>query len=246
MYKINEVLVNEDKTKEEVKINGKTYYVCSVCGRLCKRKTKSFGKIYCNKHYKQNKRGKILDTNPRTIYDRNEIEIYDIYAKLKIYNKYGEEVAETIIDREDVDRVRYIKWKLSHGYVLNNSKRKGSTIYLHRVVLDTDQFVDHINHNILDNRKSNLRIVTKSQNQMNVNYKGVSKTKEDKWYAYIKINQKMINLGKYIDEEEALYARWYAEKIIFKEYRYPKEEPFILDRRKEEIQEYINQKVQRL
>ena len=246
MYKINEILVNEDKTQEEVKINGKTYYVCSVCGKLSKHKTKAFGKVYCNKHYKQQKKGEILDTNPRTIYDLNEIEVYDDYAKIKLYDKQGNEVAEAIIDREDVDRVRYIKWRLKAGYVFNNSKFNGGSTFLHRVVLDTDQFVDHINHNPLDNRKSNLRIVTKPQNQMNVNYKGISKTKDDKWYAYIKINQKKINLGKYIDEEEALYARWYAEKILFKEYRYPKEEPFILDRRKEEIQEYINHKVQRL
>lgn len=246
MYRINEMLVNEDKTQEEVKIDGKTYYVCSVCGKLSKHKTKAFGKVYCDKHYKQQKKGEILDTNPRTIYDLNEIEVYDDYAKVKLYDKQGNEVAEAIIDREDVDRVRHIKWRLKAGYVFNNSKFNGGSTFIHRVILDTDQFVDHINHNPLDNRKSNLRIVTKSQNQMNVNYKGVSKTKDNKWYAYIKVNQKMINLGKYIDEEEALYARWYAEKILFKEYRYPKEEPFILDKRKKEIQEYINHKVQRL
>ena len=80
---------------------------------------------------------------------------------------------------------------------------------------------------------------------MNVNYKGVSKT-GNQWYAYIKINQKMLNLGKYLDEEEALYARWYAEQILFKEYAYPKPEPEILESRKSQIQEYVSRKVQRL
>ena len=47
-------------------------------------------------------------------------------------------------------------------------------------------------------------------------------------------------------KEEALYARWYAERILFKEFAYPKEEPDILDSRKLEIQELINRKVQRL
>ena len=81
---------------------------------------------------------------------------------------------------------------------------------------------------------------------MNVNYKGVCKTKSNKFYAYIKINQKLLNLGTYVDEEEALYARWYAETLLFKEYRYPKEEPNILESRKEQIKDYVNRKVQRL
>lgn len=116
---------------------------------------------------------------------------------------------------------------------------------MHRVILDTDQFVDHINHNTLDNRKCNLRVVTKAQNMMNSNFKGVSRN-GCKWYAHIKINQKMLNLGYYLDEEEALYARWYAEQELFKEFAYPKPEPEILESRKSQIQEYVNRKVQRL
>ena len=80
---------------------------------------------------------------------------------------------------------------------------------------------------------------------MNQNFKGVSKN-GSKWYAHIKINQKMLNLGNYLDEEEALYARWYAEQMLFKEYAYPKPEPEILKSRKSQIQEYVNRKVQRL
>ena len=128
---------------------------------------------------------------------------------------------------------------------MNTPKFKGSNQHLSRVILDTNDFVDHINHNPLDNRKQNLRIVTKSQNQMNANYKGVSK-QGNKWHARIKLNQKLICLGTYVDEEEALYARWYAEQVLFKEYAYPKPEPEILESRKSQIQEYVNCKVQRL
>ena len=80
---------------------------------------------------------------------------------------------------------------------------------------------------------------------MNQNFKGVSKY-GCKWYAHIKINQKMLNLGYYLDEEEALYARWYAEKILFRDFAYPKPEPELLESRKSQIQEYVNHKVQRL
>lgn len=230
-----------------VKENGKTYYICNTCGRKNFRAIRSFGKIWCYKHYKQMKKyGKVLDDNPRTLYDRNEIHINGKVSLIDLYDKNGIVIAQTKIDTEDIPKIRYTKWKLSHGYAVNNQKRSGITTYIHREVLQTNQFVDHINHDTLDNRKCNLRIVTKSQNQMNSNYKGVYKQPNSKYMAYIKLHQKMLNLGVYIDKEEAMYARWYAEKIVFKEYRFPKEKPKILETRKKEIQEYVNKKVQRL
>lgn len=197
--------------------------------------------MLCNKHYNQLKKyGKFLDNNPRTIYDKNEIRIDGDIAYMDIYNKNCDVIATTMIDIEDIPKVKYTKWKLSaSGYVMNNLKFKGSNKHLSRVILNTNQFVDHINHNTLDNRKCNLRIVTKSQNQMNCNYKGVSYTKNNKWYAHIKLNQRMINLGVYVDKEEAYLARWYAEEMLFKEYRYPKEKPIVLANRDKQIKEYV-------
>ena len=46
--------------------------------------------------------------------------------------------------------------------------------------------------------------------------------------------------------EEAQWVRWYAERIVFKEYAYPKEEPVILDSRKNELKLFVERKVQRL
>lgn len=235
------------QTKDIERRDGKTYYRCCVCGRSLFRKIKSHGHVYCNKHYNQIKKyGHTLDTNPRTIYDRNEIVVKGTVAYMQIYNKNAEPTVTTIIDAEDVPRVRYIKWKLSpSGYAMNSPKFKGGNQHLSRVILNTNEFVDHINHNPLDNRKQNLRIVTRSQNQMNSYHKGISE-QGNKWCAHIKINQKMLNLGTYIDEEEALYARRYAEKLLFKEYAYPKPEPEILESRKPQIQDLVNRKVQRL
>ena len=227
--------------------DGKAYYRCSVCGRQLFRKIKSHGKVYCKKHYDQLKKyGEPQDANPRNILDKNEIIIDGSIARIKIYDIRCNQIAIAIIDAEDVNKIRYTKWKLSNsGYIMNTPKFKGSNQHLSRVILNTKEFVDHINHNTLDNRKKNLRIVTKSQNQMNVNYKGVSK-QQNKWCARIKINQKLIYLGTYVDEEEALYARWYAEQVLFTEYAYPKPEPEILESRKSQIQEYVSRKVQRL
>lgn len=225
-----------------------TTYKCIVCGRESFRKVMSHGNNYCNKHYRQIKKyGHPLDKNPRTIYDKNEYHIEGEITKIYLYDKACNKIAEAIIDTEDLEKVKHIKWKLSNsGYAMNTPKYKSSNIHMSRVILDTNEFVDHINHNTLDNRKCNLRIVTKSQNQMNSNYKGINHTKDDKYYAYIKLNGKALNLGKYVFKEEALFARWYAETLLFKEYRYPKEKPLILEDREKAIKEYVSKKVQRL
>lgn len=233
--------------EESIIKNNKIYYICNVCGRKSFRKIKSDGKIWCDKHYKQFKKyGKVLDDNPRTISDRNEYHINGDITTIDLYNSKCEKIAEALIDTEDLIKVKNIKWKLStSGYAMNTPKYKKSSIHMSKMILNTEEFVDHINHNTLDNRKNNLRIVTKAQNQMNSNYKGVSET-NGKYYAHIKINQKMINLGTYIFKEEAYFARWYAELILFKEYRYPKDKPIILEDREKQIIEYVNKKVQRL
>lgn len=233
------------KRKAVIKI--KTH-VCEVCGKLSFKKLTADGMTVCNKHYRQfRKYGKFLDNNPRTIYDRNEYHIEGDITYIDLYDKRCYVIGQAIIDTEDLDKVKYTKWKLSDfGYVMNAPKFSGSNKYMSREILGVNEFVDHINHNTLDNRKCNLRPVTKSQNQMNVNYKGVTTTSNNTFYAHIKINQKMINLGVYVCEEEALYARWYAETILFGDYRYQNPEPNLPEDRKVSIRQYVDRKVQRL
>ena len=244
---MNKVKTWKDKMVGSVEVNKRTYYVCEQCGRMSFRKVKSYGHIYCVKHYQQFKKyGKFLDDNPRTPMDRNEIHIVDDVAYIYLYDKNCNHIATGICDTEDLRRVWWVKWKLSaSGYMMNTPKNRPN-IHFSRAILKTDQFVDHINHNTLDNRKKNLRIVTKSQNQMNSNYKGVDHKKNGRWRARIKINGKNIDLGEYVFEEEALLARWYGEVLLFKEYRYPKPKPIIPEDRDKQIREYVEKKVQRL
>lgn len=76
--------------------------------------------------------------------------------------------------------------------------------------------VDHKNGDTMDNRKENLRLVTRATNSRNVKlytsnksgYKGVAWCKRSKkWYAYIEHQGKMFNLGLYKCKEEANVAR---------------------------------------
>ena len=221
---------------------------CNVCGRKCKHMHKHYGRTLCAKHYRQIRLyGEPKDENPRTTRDRNEIHVCQDVAYIDLYDRSSNVIAQAIIDREDIPKVQYAKWGLlSAGYVVNNPRNKASDIYMHRAILKTDQLVEHCNGNMLDNRKCNLRVTTRSKIQMGVIHRGVYTEPNGKHLAYIKIDGRRLELGEYIDEEEALWARWYAETVLFKEFRYPKPEPFILDARKAQIKEYVDRKVQRL
>ena len=189
---------------------------------------KVHGKGYCRKHYNQmHRHGKILD---RTNQEPNDIIIYEDYAEVILYNRQGEEKARTLIDVEDVDRVREYKWGFNGRYVNCGILR----ISLHRFIMNAPKgkLVDHINHNKLDNRKCNLRICTSSQNNMNrakssrntSGNKGVCyKPKIDKWQAYITVKKQPIHLGYYNTKEEAIKVRQEAEEKYFGEYKYKKE-----------------------
>lgn len=222
-------------------------YKCDLCGRLSSIKYKAEEMIVCRKHYNQFKNyGCFKDTSNRTHMDKNNITIVGDTAYIDLYDKHYNVIAKAIIDADDVDNIKHIKWGLSsNGYVYNHNSRKHICIYLHRRILNCDTTVDHINGNRLDNRKCNLRICTSSQNHMNSYHRGITK-RGNKWTACIKLNGNRAYLGSFVYEEEALYARWYSEQLVFKEFAYPKPEPEILESRKEEIKELVKYKTQKL
>ncbi|MGE0126651.1 MAG: HNH endonuclease [Blastocatellales bacterium] len=98
----------------------------------------------------------------------------------------------------------YIGWK-------THEKGKDKTIYLHREIVGSpkDKMVDHANGDIFDCQRSNLRVVTNSQNQMNSKkrpgtsslYKNVSwNEKLQKWKAQMRVDGREFFFG-YFDEE---------------------------------------------
>lgn len=198
---------------------------CIVCGKECDKLIKGM----CNKHYYQYKQyGEVLDTNPRNKRDPNEIIEYEDHAEIVLYNKQCEEINRTLIDLEDVDIVKSYKWGIDgRGYVRGGNSRN---IQLHRLIMDCpdDMVVDHINHNQLDNRKSNLRICTKQQNNFNKglmtnNTSGITGVYWDKsiskWRAEIRYNKIKFSLGIFNNFEDAVQARQEAEIEYFGEYR---------------------------
>lgn len=196
--------------------------IVKVVGKNLKRgTTKSCGCIAKEKLIERNKRG-----------CENK---YDLSNEYGIgYTSKGEEFW---FDLDDYDKIKDYYWSYdSNGYVRAVIKNK-KIVKLHRLVMDVENLdieVDHKTHpynneHKIDNRKSNLRVVTKSQNIMNSSLRsdnssgcpGVSFHKRDqKWYTSITINQNTIWLGSFINFEDAVKARKNAEIKYFGEYRY--------------------------
>ncbi len=202
---------------------------CSINGCNGKRvsKYRSSGLYLCNKHRTQMDRyGKIF----RTKYDPNEIYELDNCGEIYLYNNRGEHIESAIIDMEDIGLCKGYKWSLTKDkYVL--TYKNGMYIYLHRFLLDAKEgeYVDHINFNTLDNRKSNLRICTNAQNlqhrskltKINTSgYHGISFNKEKhKWKVEIQYNNHRKTIGYYKDINNAISARKNAEEEYFGKYK---------------------------
>lgn len=190
--------------------------------------TNIVAKGLCCKHYKQQYRhGRIFE---RTIYDKNKFIFKDDICIIQCFNKKGEVIAEAIIDSEDYDKVKDKKWSyLKIGYVCCCTEN----LFLHRLLMkdklkSKNDTVDHINRNKLDNRKNNLRILTKQQNLLNKgvqinNTSGVRGVRVRKlnnnivYEARISLNNKEKYLGRYKTIEEAMKVRKQAEKELFGE-----------------------------
>jgi hypothetical protein len=132
-------------------------------------------------------------------------------------------IGKTIVDDEDFEIFNKYRWFISEdGYVRHifNTKTKILVSYLHRKIMNCPKgkMVDHINHDKLDNRKENLRIVSNSENQMNQKvrkssskYKGVYWNNHCKnWISQLKCKNKLFYLGIFNSEVEA--AKVYNEK----------------------------------
>lgn len=109
----------------------------------------------------------------------------------------------TIVDPDTFERFGHLTWYLSDtGYAVRRNSRSG-TVRLHRLVANTPEgmVTDHKNHNRLDNRLSNLRVVSHKENM--ANYKGERGYTWDKSKSKWMVRYKGKFYGRYPTNEEA-------------------------------------------
>lgn len=236
---------------------------CTICGRETNRTYNLHGyKNVCSKHMHQiMKYGHPLDSISRTNSDLNDYVTDGITATFNIYNQKNEKISEFIIDFEDLEKVKYHKWRLSHSHVVTGLPARGTQRDLSHIILnlsleklrEENVVVDHINGNPLDNRKVNLRICSQGKNILNKSFTsnntsgfiGVSYRRDrNKYDPEIRFNGNRCHLGYTTTLEEAVYKRYIAEELVFKDFVNQKEHlrkkefvKSLSEKRKEELKE---------
>ena len=124
-----------------------------------------------------------------------------------------------IVDDEDYDWLMTWKWcavKQGHTFYAytNTPRSQGKTLIgMHRFLMchPKGMDIDHINHNGLDNRRSNIRIATRRENAANRTKQGTSRftgvcRHTTGWVSDIQIGGINFRLGWFKKEQDAAYA----------------------------------------
>lgn len=110
-----------------------------------------------------------------------------------------------------------------------DGKQKNTTVYMHKYLLDspTEEFIDHINHDTLDNRECNLRRTNNQENSRN--RKGANRNsssgvrnvmldrKYNKYKVMLNLEGKVKHFGSF-DEEDLDLADGLAQLVRQKYY----------------------------
>lgn len=207
--------------------NNRAYWDCTCdCGNHCIKmgkylrngETKSCG---C---YNKERIKKIGLSNIK----RNKYEVLEDGKTVKVFFHNTDNYF--LCDLEDWIPIAdtYTWWESEHGYARTNLGKDNKFMFFHSYVLNEfpseNRICDHINRNRLDNRKENLRMITRAENAYNQNKYKNNKTghtgvynysSTDKWVAYINYNKQRVNCGVFSSYEDAVKAREEKELELY-------------------------------
>ncbi len=131
----------------------------------------------------------------------------------------------TLVDEEDYEYLCQYRWQLQpnrRGKPYVGGWIEGGAVKMHREILSAEKGmqVDHINGDGLDNRRTNLRLVTQAQNCMNRSigsnntsgYKGVYAARRGKWSVKVQSGGVLRSYGEFVSKHDA--ARRYNEVAV--------------------------------
>lgn len=138
-----------------------------------------------------------------------------------------------IVDDCDFQWINRYSWSANqYGYAVRTKTKadgKCGTVLMHREIMKArkGEEVDHINHDTFDNRRVNLRIVTRVQNQWNRRAQKNSKSgfrgvrcepQTDHWVASINAGDATVRPGRFDTALEAAQAYNEAAKLLHGEF----------------------------
>lgn len=139
---------------------------------------------------------------------------------IQLRNRSGRVVATALVDSGDGSLARNPWYRLKSGYVVRTVVEDGQKrmLYLHREVLRMQpgdpREVDHIDRNPLNNRRPNLRVVSRAENSRN---RGPNRgrhlprnvyrtTGGSRLRVQVKVDGEAVHVGTFRDVETARWA----------------------------------------
>lgn len=159
---------------------------------------------------------------------KNNYKICEDHTILYITSKG--KIYECLIDTEDLGLIgQSSTWLIQHIKGGSIYVKNGKNEYLHRIVMGNPDglVIDHIYHNTLDNRKSQLRAISRGENIRNMKganrdskYSGARNVTwhkdKKKWYVRVCCNHKNKCFGYYENLFDAVLAAAYGRNITYK------------------------------
>ena len=200
---------------------------CELCGRIISVRGENL--------VSGNTKGCGCDRNQKISrgLHENKLNKYEFNNELNCWMGFANNTQSVFLfDKDDYDLVsNYCWYENNDGRIITRLSRS-EQIFLHRLLMfglnarQHCELVDHINRNPMDNRRCNLRTCSNAENLRNSTkshsasgIRGVTFNKQSgMWMAYIEVNGKHINLGKFTDINDAAKVRREKELEYFGEF----------------------------